>query len=447
MKDASIVHIVENSEYDSEIIYENLDDSLFDVIEPEDSVVLKPNWVKESHLYKDNEWDYVITHPAVITAVLKKVLDILKKGAKIIITDGPQTDSSFDKIIEKYPVDLWYEMTKEKGVDLQIIDLRDDEWIMKGGVVIDRKNLPGDPKGKVEVNLLNSLSEFHSHKKSTLGYYGADYNIEETNKAHDGRNNVYSVSRSVIEADVFINLPKLKTHKKAGITCCLKNLVGINTYKNFLPHHSQGYPSQNGDQYKDKKLSTKVEGPLISFIKNNILIFTYGAKLLKPFVKIGYKIFGKTDQTIRSGNWYGNDTLWRMVIDLNKILFYADSKGTMKEGSWSNRKKYIGIVDAIYAGEGNGPMSPDKVIMNKLILGRNPVAIDTVCAELMNFSYKNIPSINRSYNLSNYPLCNFNAEDIRVIYSQNEYSIKNIPHSIRLNFKPHFGWIGHIEYE
>ncbi|MCV6004648.1 DUF362 domain-containing protein, partial [Escherichia coli] len=43
----------------------------------------------------------------------------------------------------------------------------------------------------------------------------------------------YLVSRDIIEADVVINLPKLKTHKKAGLTCALKNLIGINGNKEF----------------------------------------------------------------------------------------------------------------------------------------------------------------------------------------------------------------------
>jgi uncharacterized protein (DUF362 family) len=30
-----------------------------------------------------------------------------------------------------------------------------------------------------------------------------------------------------LQADVFINLPKPKTHKRAGITGAMKNLVGI----------------------------------------------------------------------------------------------------------------------------------------------------------------------------------------------------------------------------
>ena len=52
-----------------------------------------------------------------------------------------------------------------------------------------------------------------------------------------------------LEADVIINLPKLKTHQKAGITCALKNLIGINGNKEYLPHHRIGGFELGGDCY------------------------------------------------------------------------------------------------------------------------------------------------------------------------------------------------------
>lgn len=52
-------------------------------------------------------------------------------------------------------------------------------------------------------------------------------------------------------ADVFINLPKMKVHKKTGVTLSLKNLVGINADKNWLPHYSGGSPRNGGDQFSN----------------------------------------------------------------------------------------------------------------------------------------------------------------------------------------------------
>jgi len=35
------------------------------------------------------------------------------------------------------------------------------------------------------------------------------------------------ISNAFLEADLFINVPKLKTHVIAGMTCCMKNLFGL----------------------------------------------------------------------------------------------------------------------------------------------------------------------------------------------------------------------------
>jgi hypothetical protein len=93
------------------------------------------------------------------------------------------------------------------------------------------------------------------------------YDIAETTAAHTNGNHRYRVSRTVIGADVFINLPKLKTHKKAGITCSLKNLVGINTYKNFLPHYTEGTPAMGGDQFPQDDLRSVSEVFLLERFK------------------------------------------------------------------------------------------------------------------------------------------------------------------------------------
>ena len=63
-----------------------------------------------------------------------------------------------------------------------------------------------------------------------------------------GGTGISSRARS-IDADVVVNVPKLKTHKKAGITGALKNLVGINGHKAFLPHHRKGGSLDGGDAY------------------------------------------------------------------------------------------------------------------------------------------------------------------------------------------------------
>jgi len=433
--------------YDVNNLYSILDEEVFFQVRPGDTVILKPNWVLESHKYRPDDWEYVITHPTIVTAVLRRVIDRQNGSGKILIIDGPQTDASFNKLISRYPLDDWYRLAAERGVNLEVVDLREHEWITRNGNVVGRHRLAGDPRGSTEMNIVGEHSEFSGHEKSVRGYYGADYNIKETNCAHDGYNNLYKVSRSIIEADVFINLPKLKTHRKSGITCCLKNLVGINTYKNFLPHHSEGGPIEGGDQFPIDNVNARIEGPLMAFLKQNVMRNPLLARLLSPLNVIGNKVFGDTRQVIRSGNWYGNDTIWRMILDLNKVLLYGNSDGSMRTDHYNSRKRYIGIVDAILAGEGNGPLTPEPINMGYIICGSNPVAIDAVCAVLMGFDPKKIPSIAKAFDVKHYPLCDFTYDEVRIGFDGSEFSLDGLPLEKVVPFEPQFGWKGHIEME
>lgn len=431
--------------YDVDTLHAALPDDLFALIRPGDTVALKPNWVREAHEDRPQEWEQVITHPALVTAVVRKVLARLGPGGRIIVTDGPITDASFRRLMARYPTELWGRLAAEQGVALEIVDLRDHEWETKDGIVVRRHGLPGDPRGKCTLDLPGEASEFHGHRKSRRGYYGADYDIAETNRAHDGVRNLYSVSRSVLEADVFINLPKLKTHKKAGITCCLKNLVGINTYKNFLPHHSEGGPAEGGDQFPADNVNARVEGPLMALLKQHVLGTPWVARLLRPLKGVGRRVFGDTRRVVRSGNWHGNDTLWRMILDLNKVLLYGSPDGTLRSDAPASRKRYIGIVDAVVAGEGQGPLAPDAVPMGYVVVGTNPVAIDAVCAGLMGFDWRRVPAIERAFAVRRFPLCDFGPEDVRAVTDDATYGLDHLPASLVVPCKPHFGWTGHLE--
>ena len=67
----------------------------------------------------------------------------------------------------------------------------------------------------------------------------------------------------------------------------------------------------------------------------------------------GRLVFGDTQKVVRSGNWHGNDTCWRMVLDLNKSFFHFNGAAEPR----SKPLRYLVDVDGIVEGEGNGPMS------------------------------------------------------------------------------------------
>lgn len=412
-----------------------------------DTVALKPNWIAAHHKHKPEEWKSVITHPAVISGVLGHVLRCLDGRGKVIISDGPQTDQSFAAIMQRMTVPEWEAACTQAGVEFEVLDLRDHEWTVRGDVLVDRRELPGDPAGSVEYNL-GEYSEFVKHTPSSAGYYGADYDVDETTRAHTGGDHRYRISGSMAAADVFINIPKCKTHKKAGITCSLKNLVGINTYKNFLPHHTEGTPAMGGDQFPDSGTKNAFETRLLRVFKGFLLRYPQFGKLAIPVKRVGKKIFGETTDHVRNGAWYGNDTLWRTILDLNKALLYGNTDGTLRDPAPDQRKRYISIVDAVIAGEGNGPEAPDPTDAGFLIGGNNPVSVDCLAARMMGFDYQKIPSLKHSFMIQHYPIIDQSYDEFEVVSESLPEAVGKLDalsEDIGCNFRPHFGWTGHIE--
>lgn len=439
------VYVFDQSQYNVEEIIRVIKESrVLDCVLENDTVIVKPNFVQECR-NQDEDWEYVITHPTVIEAVIKILCETLSSTGKIILADAPMTGASFTKILEHLPVDYWKKYCREKKVPFEIIDLRDEEWKMaSNGIILERYKLEGDPAGKVLANLKNENSEFFNKPKTDQLLYGADYDISETNRAHNGVDNFYSVSKTVVDADVFINIPKLKTHKKGGITCCLKNLVGINTNKNLLPHHTIGTPKEGGDQFESSSSGTSVESGLTMFAKNLVVKFKFLSPLLVPLKKLAVLVWGDNKKKPRSGGWYGNDTLWRTILDLNKVMYYVNSNGDFREDFSQNKKRYVGIVDSIYAGQGNGPLEPDLIKCGKIICGTNPVAIDCVAAKIMNYDYKKIPQLKNSFSISHYKLIDDKYEDINVIYNHGSMCLKECLFE-DLSWEPALGWKEHIE--
>ena len=443
----SEVYLYTRVNYDKEVIKAHiLNSGVLKTILSTDTVVVKPNFVQESRV-QDGDWEYVIKHHIIITSVIELVTEILKNPGKISIADAPMTGASFSKILNHMPIDEWKKYCLDREVSIEIIDLRDEEWKMaSNGIILSRKKLPGDPSGNVIANLRNDNSEFFNKPVTKQLLYGADYDIKETNKAHNGVDNIYCVSRTVIDADVLINLPKLKTHRKAGITCCLKNLVGINTNKNLLPHHTIGTPKVGGDQFESSSSSAALESKLTIIAKQVIVKFKCLSPILVPLKKIAVFVWGNSKKTARSGGWYGNDTLWRMILDLNKVMYYLNGDGTLRDDNCKSKKRYIGIVDGIYGGQGNGPLESEIIKAGVLICGTDPVEIDCVAAKIMGFDYKKIPQLIHAFEIKNYPITSSEYKDIICIQNgEDNIALKDYCKYDKKPWLAATGWQNHIE--
>lgn len=244
-----------------------------------------------------------------------------------------------------------------------------------------------------------------------------------------------------MDADVFINLPKLKTHKKVGITCALKNLVGINARKNWLPHHTEGTPEDGGDQFPKATAKARLEHTWMGTAKRWLKNSPAMSRLFVPLKKAGRLYFGDTHKVVRSGNWHGNDTCWRMVLDLNKCLFFYSGDGQPRK----KPQKYLAVVDGVIGGEGNGPMAPDAVRSGVIIAGTHPLAVDLAAASLMGFDWRRIRMLSNAFKMRAPSFVDFRSEDIEVLSNKEAWRGKLEQLDDLLSFRPHFGWTGAIE--
>jgi uncharacterized protein (DUF362 family) len=418
------------------------------LIRPGETVLLKPNLVSESHPRDPNGWQYVLTHGSIVRAVADYAWKALERRGKIMVADGPQTDASFAAIVRVLGLDAIQSFYQQQGLLFELIDLRREEWTNRDDVIVKRSPLPGDPYGNVAFDLADA-SEFMDHGGGGR-YYGADYDSDEVNRHHTGGRHEYLISGAAIGGDVFFNLPKLKTHKKAGVTLSLKNLVGINTDRNWLPHHTEGNPVLGGDEHPNPNAVHTIERQLAAVSRRAMLAFPdLGIWLARKLRQPSLRFFGDNEHVIRSGNWYGNDTVWRMCLDLNKLLAYGNPDGSLRANIGQNRKRHYVLIDGIIAGEGRGPLDPDPVRAGLVAFGIHPPSVDAVCAYLMGFDPERIPIVANAFRCKTYSLASGDWRDIQVVSNRQEWNgqVSAIARDSTFHFQPHFGWKGHIEQD
>jgi uncharacterized protein (DUF362 family) len=191
-----------------------------------------------------------------------------------------------------------------------------------------------------------------------------------------------------VKSDVFISLPKLKTHHKVGVTLNMKGLVGINALKNLVVHWRIGFPAIGGDEYPN----------------------------------IGGWLKSKTEKVTHRGAWIGNDTAWRMVVDLY-------------DGLCTFHQRHFSVIDGILAGERNGPFCPRAKQAGVLLAGENLPAVDCVATRLMGFDVLKVRYLKRLIERGDVDLNRLeiisDEEPIRTMFQNNDPL---------LAFEPGNGW-------
>jgi uncharacterized protein (DUF362 family) len=326
-----------------EILGYDKDNPLRGFIHPGMRVFIKPNWVasrwRESCSHRDDIYS-VITHPAVIQVMAEFVDKALMGEEKIIVGDNPSIDADFDELMHLTNIKqrLSNLKTAHEVLDLRPLVCKDLKDYGNREKMVAQ---PGDPYGYETINLKEKSLFYGINNRLFRGVFKQR---GETREAHNKEMQYYTIANSIYDSDVYISLPKLKTHHKVGATLNLKGLVGTIGAKNQLVHWRVGFPAVGGDEYPDFK-----------------------SWLSGTFSRIKSR-----------GSWHGNDTIWRMVVDLYQVIK-------------SKQRSYFSVIDGVLGGEGNGPFCPHGKRANTLIFGRDLVDVDLAAVRYMGFLPEKIP--------------------------------------------------------
>jgi len=369
-------------------------------------VLIKPNLVLHEN---EGPWgmEPLVTHLFLIRAVVEGAL--LARPSEIVIGDAPLQGCDFERLLSVTGLGAWADrMTALEPAFKGVRDFRRTTCVFVNGVRLAAEGI--QPEERFILFDLGRKSLLEPVADGRNAFRVTCYDPRLLARTHAPGRHQYLVAKEVIKSDVIINLPKLKTHKKAGITCALKNLIGINGNKEYLPHHRLGGSRTGGDCYPDYNLIKRALE--FSSDQENMTSSHTMAKVWhgvgRQFIR-ALRLTG--DRVGTDGSWSGNDTIWRTCLDLNRILLYGLPDGTMAE---QPQRQVLHVVDAVVAGQGDGPLRPQPLPLGVIMAGRNAAAVDRVGAYLLGYDPERLPIVREAFVNVHWPIASFEPAEVAI---------------------------------
>ena len=363
-------------------------------------VLLKPNWVLHNKIETDELC--LRTHDNFLLAALEVILEM--KPAKIVIGDAPIQGCNWDKMISFSFKEKVNKLSARYGVEIIIKDFR---------------RVAYDPLTNQLTKNRNSLDNFIIFDLGEKSYLEpicdsnkslfrvTNYDPDRLAESHHQGVHKYCITKELFDADVVITIPKVKTHQKTGLTNALKILVGVNGDKDYLPHHRKGGTASGGDCYPGSHPLRSLSENILDLANRNI-----GKKIYKPLLHLSASFWkASVPDSVHNtaAAWYGNDTTWRMVLDLNQLVTFGRADGTLADTA---QRELYSLCDGIIAGQGDGPLKPDPLALGIVSFSNNAALNDIAVAILMGMEVKMIPLLRNAQNQINETDCEliFNNE-------------------------------------
>lgn len=412
------------------------------IVRPGMTVFIKPNTVSQANLAGYDLFS-VIVHASILRPILDYLCLALRGSGRIIIGDSQVIHSEFEPAMERSGIaELLRRYRVETAIPIECFDLRlvrgVRSWLYGRWA---RKKVEQDPRGYRTVDLAEE-SYFRDIDPVKLRIAIASY--KNMFRYHSEGKHQYVLPGSFLDSDAVINIAKLKTHRRTAVTLALKNFMGIPALKDSLPHFMTGSPSEGGDQYAHPSLRKRICLHLHDGIQSSpFMPVKFALAVIKKAIWSTSRIVPFPDPVFEA-MWPGNDTLWRTLLDLNRISIYADRKGILRD---TPQRSILHLVDGIVGGEADGPLSPRPVASNTLIAGFNAAFVDAVGATLMGFDFKKIPMISRAFldGSHAHPVCTGSPSDIVIDVDGQRLTLKSFGERFNLSFAAHPNWAGKVE--
>lgn len=347
------------------------------------SVLLKPNWVR--HELKESDYLCLRTNDNLLLCILEEIL--MLSPSTVLIADAPVQGCNWSKMITPEFLLEVEGLSRRFDIPITVKDFR------RTITDVEKNEVSKDlhPMSDYIIFDLGDNSYLEPITTSDNRFRVTCYDPDRMAEVHHNGMHKYCIAKDVFEYEVIITIPKLKTHRMAGMTNALKLLVGINGDKDYLPHHRIGSIKEGGDNYKKKSMLRTMANEFTDASNRR-----RGTPLGTLFSMVGSKLWklSKPDvATMANAGWYGNDTIWRTVMDINTIALYGDNKGHIHK---QQQRQLFTIMDGIIGGQGDGPLHPTPSPLGIIAMANNPYLIDVVAGELYHMNYQRIPLLNEA---------------------------------------------------
>lgn len=378
---------------DKKLLHDSIKEVMLPHLTPEQirgrKILLKPNLVRECNPKKPYDKVCLFTHPNFILATLKVILECSPET--VTIGDAPIQNCHWEEMLTKDFYDSVDSLSKEFAVPVKVVDFRKVIFYPK----LNESDKSDRKDGDYIIFDVADRSWLEPITKEKNIFRVTNYDPDRMAQSHGKGKHRYCVAKEVFDADIVITMPKTKTHRMACLTNSLKILVGINGDKDYLPHHRIGSQEHGGDCYKDYSPFRSAAERLLDFSNRH-----HGAwyfRVVRLICAVLWKLSRPSKETSTNAGWWGNDTVWRMVLDLNTIVEYGKSDGTLANNP---QRTIYTLCDAIVGGQNSGPLDPDPLAMGFIAFSNDPYLCDEMFGRLFRIELERVPLLREAAKLN-----------------------------------------------